>query len=120
MRSKIRRPNVILNETTRRIRKTIAHYYKLTNLGGIWESGELKSATLTGMLRCCVLQDGISGVLTGVRPVPPPIRDSKLKMRPREGVLMGMPTSLSLVEGGWVTATLRLFGLGGLLLNAIA
>lgn len=42
------------------------------------------------MLLCCVEHDGIKGVETGVRPVPPSIKDSKLNGIPLVGVVIGM------------------------------
>lgn len=71
------------------------------------------SATLIGKFLCCILQFGIRGAFTGVRPVPPPMRDSKLKIMPVEGVEIGIPAiSLILVKGA-VEATLRLLGREG-------
>lgn len=66
-------------------------FQRLTSFGGPQASGETKSTILTGMFRCCVLHDGIRGVETGVKPVPPPIRESKLKVMPVEGVEIGIP-----------------------------
>lgn len=76
---------------------------------------------LVGAFLCCVLQEGTRGALTGVSPVPPPIMDSKLKIMPVEGVLIGIP---AISKGFWcleedvVTVlfdvTFRELGLGGL------
>lgn len=96
-------------KTMRKLITKFSLYYKLTSL---WESGELKSATLIGMFRCCVLQEGIRGPLTGVKPVPPPMRDSKLNIIPCEGVVMEIP-GISWFFDAMVAATLRLLGLGG-------
>lgn len=47
------------------------------------------------MFLCCVEHDGIRGVETGVRPVPPSIRDSKLNGMPLVGVVIGIPATSS-------------------------
>lgn len=45
------------------------------------------------MFLCCVEQEGINGVETGVRPVPPSINDSKLNAMPLVGVVIGIPAT---------------------------
>ena len=74
---------------------SISWRHKLTSLGG-FASGELRS-TAERLFLCCEEQDGISGVETGVRPVPPSMRESKLKGIPLEGVVIGIPAT-SLVD----------------------
>lgn len=65
--------------------------HKLTNFGG-FASGELRS-TADRLFLCCVEQDGMRGVETGVRPVPPSINDSKLNGMPLVGVVIGIPAT---------------------------
>lgn len=65
--------------------------HKLTSFGG-FASGELRS-TADRLFLCCVEHDGIRGVETGVRPVPPSIRDSKLNGIPLVGVVIGIPAT---------------------------
>lgn len=67
--------------------------HKLTSFGG-FASGELRS-TADKLFLCCVEHDGIKGVETGVRPVPPSINDSKLKGMPLVGVVIGIPAMSS-------------------------
>lgn len=85
--------------------------YKLTSFGGPQLSGEM-SAIVTGTLRCCVLQEGMRGVETGVKPVPPTMSESKLNCIPVDGVVIGTPAisiALFLLMGA-VAATLRELG----------
>jgi hypothetical protein len=65
--------------------------HKLTSFGG-FASGELRS-TAERLFLCCVEHDGIRGVETGVRPVPPSIKDSKLNGIPLVGVVIGIPAT---------------------------
>ena len=65
--------------------------HKLTSFGG-FASGELRS-TADRLFLCCVEQEGINGVETGVRPVPPSINDSKLNGMPLVGVVIGIPAT---------------------------
>lgn len=65
--------------------------HKLTSFGGL-ASGELRS-TAERLFLCCVEQDGIRGVETGVKPVPPSIRESKLNGIPLVGVVIGIPAT---------------------------
>lgn len=74
---------------------SISWRHKLTSFGG-FASGELRS-TAERLLLCWVEQDGISGVETGVSPVPPSISESKLKGIPLEGVVMGTPATSEVV-----------------------
>lgn len=79
-------------------------------------SGELMSALMAGKLRCWVLQEGIRGAETGVRPVPPTINESKLNWMPVDGVLMLIPASsetfLGPKQGGTVDTFKELGRLG--------
>lgn len=86
-------------------------FYKLTNFGGPHESGDVISALDTDGNRICVLHVGARGPDTGVRPVPPTIRDSKLNWIPVEGVEMEIPGKSAAVFADW-TSNVR--GLGGL------
>lgn len=79
--------------------------HKLTSLG--FASGELRS-TADRLLLCCVEHDGIKGVVTGVRPVPPSMRESKLNGIPLVGVVIGIPvTSIELFIKDGVSTVLK-------------
>lgn len=70
---------------------SVGNVYKLTSLGGPLASGELRSTA--GKFLCWVLQDGTKGAETGVKPVPPSIKLSKLNGIPVDGVEMGIPVA---------------------------
>lgn len=65
--------------------------HKLTSFGGL-ASGELRS-TAERLFLCWLEHEGMSGVETGVSPVPPSIRESKLNGIPLEGVVIGTPAT---------------------------
>lgn len=91
---------------------TISIFYKLTNFGGPHESGDVISALDTEGILICVLHVGARGPDTGVRPVPPTIKDSKLNWMPVEGVEIEIPGKSVIVFADCTSNVRGLHGLG--------
>lgn len=96
-----------------------SHHHKVISLGGMDDSGLDKS--IPEEFLCCVEQDGMIGVrpvpLTGVKPVPPSIRESKFNGSADEGVVIDTPATSSMVVGAGFdgkTVTGSELGLSGL------
>lgn len=93
--------------------------YKLTSFGGPPASGELRSGA--GRFLCWLLQDGTNGADTGVNPVPPSIKLSKLKGIPVDGVVIGIPIASETDVVFWlvinVVGTFNELGLLGLFIE---